>query len=59
MADRLVQASGLGHAFLAVVLDLKRPEAQELIHQIIPQFDVFVINSRAGVSKRLRLDYER
>ncbi|MEZ4552441.1 MAG: CoA transferase [Dehalococcoidia bacterium] len=42
----------------SLALDLKRPEAQELIHQIIPQFDVFVINSRAGVAKRLRLDYD-
>lgn len=42
----------------SLVLDLKRPESQELIHRIIPQFDVFVMNSRAGVAGRLHLDYD-
>ena len=42
----------------SIAMDLKRPEAQELIHRMIPNYDVFVINSRAGVSQRLRLDYE-
>jgi len=42
----------------SLVLDLKLPESQALIHQIIPQFDVFVMNSRAGVADRLHLDYE-
>lgn len=42
----------------AVTLDLQRPEAQALVHRVIPQFDVFIINSRPGVSKRLCIDYE-
>ena len=42
----------------SLVLDLKQPEAQALIHRVIPQFDVFVMNSRAGVAGRLNLDYE-
>lgn len=42
----------------SLVLDLQRPEAQALVHRIIPQFDVFVINSRAGVAARLHLDYD-
>ena len=33
----------------SIAMDLKRPEAQELIHRMIPNYDVFVINSRAGV----------
>ncbi|MDA1061695.1 MAG: CoA transferase [Chloroflexi bacterium] len=42
----------------SMTLDLKRPEAQALIHRIIPNFDVFLINSRAGVAERLHLDYD-
>ena len=42
----------------SLVLDLKRPEAQELVHRLIPQFDVFMINARPGVPQRLRVDYE-
>lgn len=42
----------------SIVLDLQLPAAQELVHRIIPQFDVFLINARAGVAKRLCLDYE-
>ena len=42
----------------SIGLDLKRPEAQELIHRIIPHFDVFLCNARAGVADRLRIDYE-
>jgi formyl-CoA transferase len=42
----------------SLVLDLKRPEAQELVHRLIPQFDVFLINARPGVPQRLRVDYK-
>jgi formyl-CoA transferase len=42
----------------SLLLDLKQPEAQALIHRLIPQFDVFVMNSRAGVAARINLDYE-
>ena len=41
-----------------IVLDLQRPEAKALVHRMIPEYDVFVINSRAGVAARLELDYE-
>ncbi|MBM4415984.1 MAG: CoA transferase [Chloroflexi bacterium] len=42
----------------SLVLDLQQPSAQALVHRIIPQFDVFLINSRAGVAERLHLDYD-
>ena len=42
----------------SLVLDLKQPEAQALVHRMIPQFDVFLINARPGVPQRLNLDYE-
>ena len=42
----------------SLVMDLQHPDAQALVHRIIPDYDVFVINSRAGVPERLRVDYE-
>jgi formyl-CoA transferase len=42
----------------SLVLDLQRPEAQALVHRIIPRFDVFFANARAGVAERLHLGYE-
>lgn len=42
----------------SLVLDLQRPEAQALVQRAIAQFDVFIINSRAGVPKRLGVDYD-
>jgi crotonobetainyl-CoA:carnitine CoA-transferase CaiB-like acyl-CoA transferase len=41
----------------SLVLDLQQPAAQDVVHRLIPRFDVFVINSRAGVPARLRIDY--
>ena len=41
-----------------IALDLQNPEAQEIVHRIIPNFDIFIINARPGVSKRLRVDYD-
>ena len=41
-----------------LVLNLQRPEAQELVHRIIADYDVFIINARPGVSKRLQVDYD-
>ncbi|MXW34493.1 MAG: CoA transferase, partial [Chloroflexi bacterium] len=42
----------------SLVIDLRSPDAQELVHRIIGGFDVFVINARPGVPERLRVDYE-
>jgi crotonobetainyl-CoA:carnitine CoA-transferase CaiB-like acyl-CoA transferase len=42
----------------SIALDLKRPEAQEIVHKLAAQSDVFVQNFRKGVAKRLGLDYE-
>ena len=42
----------------SLVMDLQSTDAQELVHRIIPGFDVFVINARSGVPERLRVDYE-
>lgn len=42
----------------SIVLDLKRPEAQEVIRRLLPTTDFLVENFRPGVMKRFNLDYE-
>ncbi len=39
-------------------LDLKKPEAQEILQQLAARADVFVEGFRPGVTKRLGADYE-
>ncbi len=39
----------------SIALDLKRPEAQEIVHKLAAKSDVFVQNYRKGVAKRLGL----
>ena len=41
----------------SVGLDLKRPEAREIVYKLIEKSDVFVQNFRLGVAQRLGLDY--
>ena len=45
----------------ALALDLKRPEAVEIIHRLIKErsFNIIVEQFRPGVMERLGLDYER
>ena len=42
----------------SLVIDLAHDRGRELVHRIIPRFDVFVINSRPGVPQRLGVDYD-
>ncbi len=42
----------------SIVLDLKRPEAQEVIRRLLPTTDFLVENFRPGVMQRFNLDYE-
>src|SRR5690606_27156348 len=42
----------------SLAIDLHKPEAQALLHRIIPQFDVVLINYRPGVPERLKVDYD-
>ena len=39
-------------------LDLRKPEAREVVYRLLPEFDVVVINYRPGVAERLGIDYE-
>ena len=41
----------------SMAIDLRRPEAIEIIHELAAKSDVIVENSRPGVMNRLRLDY--
>ncbi len=41
-----------------ITVDLQTERGQELVHRLLPQFDVFVINARPSVPPRLRVDYE-
>jgi crotonobetainyl-CoA:carnitine CoA-transferase CaiB-like acyl-CoA transferase len=41
----------------SVTLDLKQPEAREIVHALVARSDVFVQNFRKGVAARLGLDY--
>jgi CoA:oxalate CoA-transferase len=42
----------------SVVLDLKTPEAQEIIYSIVPKVDVLTENFSPGTMQRLGFDYE-
>ena len=49
---------GLNRGKRGITVDLQTERGQELVHRLIPQFDVFVINARPSVPPRLRVDYE-
>jgi formyl-CoA transferase len=42
----------------SIAVDLKKPEAREIIHKLITLSDIMVENARWGVWHRLGLDYE-
>ncbi len=41
----------------SLTLDLKKPEAREIVYRLVSKSDVFVQNFRKGVAARLGLDY--
>lgn len=42
----------------SLTLDLKKPEAKEIVYKLVEQSDVFVQNFRQGVAGRLGFDYQ-
>ncbi|MDA0364412.1 MAG: CoA transferase [Chloroflexi bacterium] len=42
----------------SLVIDLHEERGRAVVHRLLPAFDVFVINSRPGVSARIGVDYE-
>jgi len=49
---------GLNRGKKSIALDLKKPEAREVMYRLIAKSDVFVQNFRKGVAGRLGLGYE-
>src|SRR5216684_330555 len=41
----------------SIALDLKKPDAREVVHKLVAKSDVFVQNFRKGVAKRLGFGY--
>ncbi len=41
-----------------MVLNLQNPDGQAVVHRLIREMDVFLINARPGVPERLGIDYE-
>ena len=41
-----------------IALDMKRPQAREVLYRLVQRADVFVENMRPGVAERLGVDYE-
>ena len=39
-------------------VDLKSPEGQKIVHQLVADSDVFITSFRPGVPEKMRLDYE-
>jgi crotonobetainyl-CoA:carnitine CoA-transferase CaiB-like acyl-CoA transferase len=42
----------------SLVVDLQKPEGQALIHRMVKDADIFLINARASVPAKLHIDYE-
>ncbi len=42
----------------SIVLDLKKPAAQKVLHRLVEDADILVENSRPGVMARLNCDYD-
>ncbi len=42
-----------------IVLNLQSEQGQAVVHRLIRDFDVFLINARPGVAERLQVDYQR
>jgi formyl-CoA transferase len=56
LESKVFHALNRGKQSLAI--DMSAPEAQEVIHRLMPSIDVVVINYRPDVAKRLGVDYE-
>lgn len=42
----------------SLVIDLKQPEGREVVHRLVENIDVVLINYRPGVAERLSIDYK-
>ena len=58
MPDESKWFHSLNRGKQSLVLSLREPEAQQIVHRLIPDIDVVVINYRPDVAARLALDYD-
>ncbi|MXX31574.1 MAG: CoA transferase [Chloroflexi bacterium] len=58
MPDESKWFQSLNRGKRSLVLALREPEAQAIIHRLIPEIDVVVINYRPDVATRLGIDYD-
>ena len=56
VADESATFVSLNRNKRSIVLDLKQPEAQEVVHKLASRSDVFLENYRPGVLERMGLD---
>jgi len=52
-----LQAAKFLHGKESIALDLKRPEAVAILHELVAGADVFIHSFRPGVPERLQVDY--
>ena len=52
------QYMSLNRGKRCLTLNLKRPEAREVVYRLLPDMDVVLINARPDVPKSLGIDYE-
>ena len=58
MAGESKAYQGLNRGKRSLVLALQKAEAQAIVHRLIPEIDVVVINYRPDVPAKLGIDYE-
>jgi len=49
---------GVNRGKRSLAIDLRKDEGLQVLYQMVRQADVFVENFRAGVTRRMRIDYE-
>lgn len=49
---------GVNRGKRSLAIDMAHPEARDIIHRLVSEADVVVVNYRPGVAERLALDYD-
>ncbi len=58
MPDESKWFHSLNRGKRSLALSMREPEAQQIVHRLIPEIDVVVINYRPDVAARLGIDYD-
>lgn len=59
VGDKSLYASSIFRNKRLIALDLRKPEAQQLVRRMIPKFDVVIENFRPGTLENWNLGYEQ